>query len=523
MNCRWAAFLAVFSLQAAPLLAQAPELQPGIPVVQYVDIIRQDVADTNETGFAARTANALHVRTRERVVEREVLLRPGMPYDAALAAETARNLRALGIFRDVLVDTVRSDSGLTLRVVTKDGWSTFPIFDITTAAGQSAVAFGVAEANLLGLAATGVIRYSSNPDRTAWLFAFRQPRMFGGRVNVALSLEERSDGRFAFGQLGRPFYSLSSRWALGGDATYFDGDVLVFANGILTPYQTLARQLTLVRLDGAHALRASPQGYLRVGVTAQLQSNSFLPSPVIEPRVDTTQAAIGAYVSLLRARYAVVENVRSFGRAEDYAVGPSVRIGLLAAPSAFGYAEGGAGLQVTASGGFLLPSGFAQASAAANGLISGSGVDSGSVVLRGNLVIQPGRKHAIIAGGFVGWQKNPVPGSQFDLGLVYGPRAYPLHAFTGDRGFLVAAEYRWTFAENFGGLLGLALGTFVDHGGAWYEGESPRTGTDFGAGLRFGPSRSANPVLFRLDLAYRVEAAPFTSGWSVVFGEGFTF
>ena len=90
-------------------------------------------------GFAAQAANALHVRTRERVVEREVLLQPGMPYDAALAAETARNLRALGIFRDVLVDTVRSDSGLTLRVVTKDGWSTFPIFTITTAAGQSAV------------------------------------------------------------------------------------------------------------------------------------------------------------------------------------------------------------------------------------------------------------------------------------------------------------------------------------------------------------------------------------------------
>lgn len=504
-------------------MAQAEDPQPGIPVVQYVDIIRQDIADTNETGFAARTANALHVRTRERVVERELLLKPGMPYDAALAAETARNLRALGIFRDVLVDTVRSDSGLTLRVVTKDGWSTFPIFDITTAAGQSAVAFGIAEANLLGLAATGLIRYSSNPDRTAWLFAFRQPRMFGGHVNVGLSLEERSDGRFIAGQVGRPFYSLSSRWALGGDATYFDGDVLVFANGILTPLETLSRQLTLVRLDGARALRASPGGYLRLGVTAQLQSNSFLPSPVTIPRVDTTQVAIGAYASMLRAGYAVVENVRSFGRAEDYAVGPSLRVGLLAAPSAFGYAEGGAGLQVAASAGFLFPAGFAQFSAAANGLVSGSGVDSGSVILKGNLVIQPDRKNAIISGGFIGWQKNPVPGNQFDLGLVYGPRAYPLHAFTGDRGFLVAAEYRWTFVENLGGLLGMALGAFVDYGGAWYAGESPRTGTDLGAGLRFGPSRSANPVLFRLDLAYRVEASPFPSGWSIVFGEGFTF
>lgn len=519
----WHGCLALLLLPVARLEAQAPGSQVGVPVVQYVDIIRQDIADTNETSFPARAANALHVRTRERVVEREVLLKPGMPYDSALAAETARNLRALGIFRDVRIDTVRSDSGLTLRVITKDGWSTYPIFDLTTAAGQSALAIGIAEANLLGLAATGLVRYSSNPDRTSWLFGFRQPRMFGGHINVGLSLEERSDGRFIAGQVGQPFYSLSSRWALGGDATYFDGNVLVFADGILTPLETLSRQLTLVRLDGARALKASPRGYLRLGATAQFQSNSFLPSPVSVPRVDTVQVAIGAYMSALHARFAVVENVRSFGRAEDYAIGPSLRVGLLAAPSAFGYDEGGAGAQLTASAGVLFPIGFAQASAAANGLFTGSGIDSGSVVLKGNLVIQPNRTNAIIAGGFVGWQKNPVPGAQFDLGLVYGPRAYPLHAFTGDRGFLVAAEYRWTFTENFGGLLGMALGAFVDYGGAWYAGESPRTGTDFGAGVRFGPSRSANPVLFRLDVAYRVAAAPFAPGWSIVFGEGFTF
>jgi ATP synthase F1 gamma subunit len=65
--------LAVLALPAGRLAAQATELQAGVPVVQYLDIIRQDVADTNETSFPARAANALHVRTRERVVEREVL------------------------------------------------------------------------------------------------------------------------------------------------------------------------------------------------------------------------------------------------------------------------------------------------------------------------------------------------------------------------------------------------------------------------------------------------------------------
>ena len=521
MSARRAAAFMALVLAAAPLGAQ--QVPAPVPVVQYLDIIREDIADTNEKGFAASAANALHVRTRNRVVDQEVLLRPGMPYDPALAAETARNLRALGIFRDVQVDTVRSDSGLTLRVVTRDGWSTFPIFDLTTAAGQSALALGVAEANLLGLAATGIIRYTSNPDRTAWLFAFRQPRMFRGTINAGLSLEERSDGRFISGQVGKPFYSVNGAWALGGDATYFDGDVLVFADGDLTPAETLARQLTLVRLDGAAALKRSPQGYFRLGGAAQFQSNSFLPSGSTIPRIDTTQVAVGPYLSLLRAQFAVLENVRSFHRAEDYAVGPSLRFGVLAAPSAFGYEENGVGLQLSAGTGFRFPVGLAQLSVAANGLFTSSGLDSGSVVLKGNVVLQPNASNAFIIGGFVGWQRNPVPGNQFDLGLIYGPRAYPLHAFTGDRGFLIAGEYRWTFADNLGGLLGLALGAFVDHGGAWYTGSSPRTGTDFGAGLRFGPSRSANPVLFRLDVAYRVEAEPFVSGWSLVFGEGFTF
>ncbi len=513
---------AILSLLSVRAVAQATP-QPGIPVVQHLDIIREDVADTDETSFAARAANALHLRTREWVVEREVLLRPGMPYDPALAAETARNLRALGIFRMVEVDTVRSDSGLTLRVLTKDGWSTFPIFTITTAAGQSALEVGIAETNLLGLAANGIVRYASDPDRTSWLFGFRQPRLFGGKVDFAAALDERSDGRFISGQVGLPFRSLSSRWGVSTSATYFDGDVLVFADGILTPEQTLSRQLTLVTVDGAHAFRASPRGYLRAGLTAQVQSNSFLPSPVDQPRTDTVQAAIGAYASALRARFAVVRNVRSFGRDEDYAVGHSLRVGALAAPSAFGYAESGVGLQASASTGVLFHGGFVQLTAAADGLLAGGGIDSGTVTLRANAVLQPNAMNAIIIGGFVGWQRDPVPGAQFDLGLIYGPRAYPLHAFTGDRGFLVAAEYRWTFVQNLWGLLGMALGTFVDYGGAWYNGQPQRSGTDFGAGLRFGPSRSSTGSLFRLDLAYRLEAAPFDAGWSVVFGEGFTF
>lgn len=503
---------------APPAWAQGDSLR-----LAGVEIVREDVADSAEHGLLADGANALHWKTREWVVRRELLLDSGRVYDSALAAETARNLRSLGIFRRVLVDTVRTERGLILRVVTRDGWSTQPIFDINAAAGQTAFSLGAKDDNFLGLAAYGAIRYRDTPDRSSWLFQYRQPRLIARRINVAASWDERSDGRSVFGSIGQPFFSLSSRWSFGTDITAFDGDVLVFRDGSGVASEVLRRHLTLARASVAHALEASPRGYLRLGVTAQLQRNAMLPSPVTAAFEDTTQFTIGPWLSWARARYTVVRNIRSFLREEDEFIGATARVAVLAAPSAFGFSSSGAGIETSASAGGRLPGGYIRGSAGASGLITGSGVDSGTVVLRGELAIQPLARHAVIAGGFVGWQKDPVPGAQFDLGLTYGLRAFPLHAFVGDRGYLVAAEYRWTFTDDLWKMVGLALGAFVDHGGAWYDGDAPRRGTDFGAGIRFGPSRLSNGDLFRLDLAYRLASEPFDAGWSVVLARGLTF
>jgi hypothetical protein len=513
-----------FVLGGLALLAPAPvAAQDSLPRLAGVEIVREDVADSSEAGLLAEAGNALHWRTREWVVRRELLLDSGSRYDPALAAETARNLRSLGIFRRVLIDTVRTDGGLVLRVLTKDGWSTQPIFDINAAAGQTAFSLGVQEQNLIGLAAYAAVRYRSTPDRTSWYFLYRQPRLIARRINVSAAWDERSDGRSVFGSAGQPFFALSSRWSFGVDLTTFDGDVLVFRGGSGTAFATLRRRLTLARAHAAHAVQASSRGYVRVGLSAQLQWNAMLPAPPSVTFDDTTQVAMGPYVSWASARYAVVRNVRSFLREEDEFVGWTLRFGVLAAPRAFGFSDDGVGLHASAGSGLQLPGGFVRGSAAASGLLRRGAIDSGTVVLQGDLVVQPAARHSIIAAGFAGWQHHPVPGSQFDLGLTYGLRAFPLHAFAGDRAYLVSAEYRWTFAEDLRGLIGLGLGAFVDHGGAWYDGDAPRRGTDFGVGVRFGPSRLSNSAPFRLDLAYRLASAPFPGGWAVVFGRGFTF
>src|SRR6185295_5147912 len=113
--------LRLLSIQIAATSGAAPT--PRTLVLAAVEIQRNDIFDPDEArGWLPRLANALHIRTREGVVRREVLLAPGLPFDSARAEETARHLRGLGIFRRVQVDTVSTDSGLVVRVLTRDAW-----------------------------------------------------------------------------------------------------------------------------------------------------------------------------------------------------------------------------------------------------------------------------------------------------------------------------------------------------------------------------------------------------------------
>ena len=118
-------------------------------------------------------------------------------------------------------------------------------------------------------------------------------------------------------------------------------------------------------------------------------------------------------------------------------------------------------------------------------------------------VEQPNDKHLFVGRVAGGRLRNAPFGSEYDIGLGYGVRAFPSHAFTGDRYYLVNGEYRWLAIPRFLGLFGLGVAGFVDHGGAWFDGENRRTGTDAGFGFRIGSIRSAGSIVGRLDFAYR--------------------
>jgi hypothetical protein len=492
-------------------------------LIRRVVLQRHDIFDPDERSWFARLANQLHFRTQEPVVRREVLLRPGQLYDSALVAESERNLRGLGIFRRVQIDTVRSDSGLVLRVLTKDGWSTQLDWRFRSTGGEVAFTIGLVETNLLGTASTAAVRYQKNPDRSTVALSFRRRRLFAGTVGLGVLYENRSDGTVGAIDIERPFFALNSRRAFRLTAEDREERVLRFREGFDTARDTLTRRFSLVRGAAAWALKASSKGYLRVGLAAQVRRDDTLrvASPAAFPKSVT--GSLGPYLVWNRARFLETRGYAGFAREEDVDLGTTVRVGLQLAPRVLGYDRNGVGPDISGRVGALLPGGFAYIDAVANGVFTGAGLDSGAVQLAGTVVLQPAARHVAVFHGEGGWLEDPVPGEEFDLGLGTGPRAFGSHAFTGDRSFFVTAEYRYTVVEDLWGLAGLGLAGFVDHGGAWFSGSRRRTGWDAGVGLRVGASRSTDTPALRFDLARRFANDVEPAGWVITVGKGFAF
>ena len=188
-------FVVISVAVPAFLTAQSPADSTS-RTIRAVTIQRNDIFDPAEsTSWFTRLANRLHITTREGVVRRELLLKAGDPYDSARAAETARNLRALGVFRQVQVDSVRSDSGLIVNVTTRDGWSTRPEFRFRSTGGETEYTIAFIEDNLVGTASQASVQYRNTPDRTSTSFSFLQPRFISLTISFGVEYQDRSDGR----------------------------------------------------------------------------------------------------------------------------------------------------------------------------------------------------------------------------------------------------------------------------------------------------------------------------------------
>ena len=296
---------------------------------------------------------------------------------ASRAAETARNLRRLGVFRKVSVDSVRSDSGLTMLVQTKDGWSTQADVRFRSTGGQTDWQVMMAERNLLGTASRFAVRYRHTPDRSLLNFNFLNPRLIAHQVSLGLNYQHRSDGDRFIAAVERPFYSLEDRRGISTLFDFRNERVLQYFDGVPTAGDSLRRRYVLAGVEAAKAIQRSTAGYIRVGLNGQVRRDDYSTWPQ-----DTSYAGVtgtlGTFVEYRRANFAITRGFRSFGQDEDIDLSNFVRFGVYAAPELFGYDKGGVGALLMARFGTQLPFGFAWLDARVNGVQTSAGLDSGS-------------------------------------------------------------------------------------------------------------------------------------------------
>jgi len=287
---------------------------------------------------------------------------------------------------------------------------------------------------------------------------------------------------------------------------------------------TVRRLMTRGTLNAARATRASRFGFFRIGTSLQARREDFGDSTTIANSQRSVFGEFGVNVETSQAKFKVIRGFRTLTGNEDVDVSRTLRGELWVAPNIWGYDRFGFGPALTAHVGKLVPNGFTTVDVFATSLFTSAGLDSGGVKGKAILALQPGARHAVIVSLSGGIQKNPYPGEEFDLGLTYGPRGYPVHAFTGDRVFFTMAEYRWVAVPEIMDLFAVGLATFIDYGGAWYNGSPKRTGADTGVGLRIGSIRATSGKgAARIDLVYRFANDVFGDGWLITLGSGFPF
>ncbi len=466
-------------------LAGWPPAHLSAQTIDTIIIVTHNVfaGDSDGPAFVARLANALHVTTRAGVIRRSLLADAGQPYDSARAVESERALRALSVFRDVRVDTLRVNGRLALRVETADGWSTKPQAGFSTAGGDATWNVGIVEQNLLGTATELDAQYRKTPDRRSVEFLYRSPHFLWRRTTFFANYRHLSDGDGGSWGLGMPFYQTSARWSLTTDGEAARARVLRFRDGALAD-STQQRVLRLGAMGGA-ALRATTRDYVRVWLGAQWRREDYAPeSSSVFPR--SVSVAAGAGIEVGHTRLQVLHHFDTYGRREDVDLSQQLRVGV--------WGQGGIGPEVKGQVSAVWRGGFVLLRGEAHGLYRAAGLDSGLVKAGLTVASQNLPRQTTILHVEVGASRRAKPGGEFDLWRDQnGPRVFGAHAFTGTRMVWVAVENRVLVADDLWGLLGVGVAPFFDYGRADAGGAWERDGVR--GRVSFWRRRGARPPL----------------------------
>src|SRR5690606_35300015 len=154
------------------------------------------------------------VRTREDVIRREILVRPGDCYDPAMLEESERLLRGLDFLSRVDVFGLRQpDSTWHVIVDTQDEWSTRVDVRLALDDGLDFRGVRIGEFNVLGTGREVEFFLLERDANREYGVGYATPQLLGTRWDLDFSFGRTRAGSFARQSLAYPFVGEVGRWA----------------------------------------------------------------------------------------------------------------------------------------------------------------------------------------------------------------------------------------------------------------------------------------------------------------------
>ncbi len=490
-----------------------------------------------------RWANIFHISSKQHVIEREVLLRPGEVWSQDKVDETQRKLRdplftTLAVLLPVVPGPDAPPGTVDLFAVTRDIFSLRMNSNYELQDGRfTFLTLSLSENNFLGRRKFLAVVFVMDQATFHLGPLFIDKNLLGKRHELRLRggpIFKRSDysieGSESNLSLARPLWSLDSDWSwtvqadhrfaversfIGGDLRTFDAPST--PGDDMLPHEYHQRRWSVGtgvtrafgdglehRVKGAYDLTSQrPEVLSSFPGTAEAQADF---EADVLPRNERTGVIYGGY-EVYRARYREYQDVDSFDLAEDSRIGPRAEVTLGAGLTVLG-SDTNFG-RATIEGGYTTPwggGGLATAGASLSTRLEGGDfVDRlaavNARVVSPNLAIGRLVGELRLAGIF-----RDESNRFLVLGGDNGLRGYPVGFLAGDRRAVFQGEFRTRSVRLFLGSRWGAM-AFYDLGGADDLNRDVALFQDVGIGIRaLGPQLS--PEVFRFDLA--LPLTPYT-------------
>lgn len=503
-----AALLIALALGLPASATETSELD-GLPIVRIV-CDRYNVFDTSDpktSKWPYRAANAVHVRSREKFIRSMLLFREGDPYSAGAAAESARLLRGLGIMNPVEINAREIEGGVEVTVETHDQWSLQIGADAGLSGNRGSFGVQLQEENLGGWGKELSLGYDTDVERDSWNFGYADPNVFGSRWISELEYQNRSDGYLKRIMAIRPFYSLATRRAWGGQ----------WISEEITEHLYSANESVIQgrrnsdSLRGWYGIQLGDSGpvvrRLTVGWDAQqvdysdwrwIETGEPYPAPL---PLDISGIRIG--YEQIADNYEVLYGVRAWSSQEDVGLGPNFKFGATFS----GPAVGGDISRV------LFDGLFSVADHRGRWLLMGDAWLSGRFDRSEPRDVLFGLQLAATQIGDRGFQFRLLLDVSHDLqldrqltlGADVGLRGWDPDFFDGTGRALINAQWRTVVFRHVLELFSVGVVVFADAGKTW----DPRVGADTdgiradaGAGLLFDLSKVSLSNVLRVEVAW---------------------